>query len=79
MFIKFLKKLFGLIVLLIMAVSIFIHIKLPSYTKAIESEIAELNKQLSMLSNQKKYETVLKQSVYSDTEIIKTDLLPPIE
>ncbi|HAX62080.1 MAG TPA: hypothetical protein DCX95_05970 [Elusimicrobia bacterium] len=79
MFIKFLKKLIGLIVLLIMAVSIFIHIKLPSYTKTIESEIAELNKQLSMLSNQKKYETLIKQSVYSDAEILKTDLLPPIE
>ncbi len=79
MFIKFLKKLFGLIVLLIMAVSIFIHIKLPNYTTTIENEIAKLNKQFAKLSNQKNYETVLKQSVYSDTKIIKTDLLPPIE
>lgn len=79
MFIKFLKNLFRFILLFILAVSIFIHIKLPNYTKAIESEIAKLNKQLTMLSNQKKYETLIKQSAYSDTEIIKTDMLPPVE
>lgn len=79
MFIKFLKKFLRLIILLITAVSVFIHIKLPDYTRVIESEITELNKQLAMLSNQKKYETILKQSVYSDTEIIKMEILPQIE
>ena len=77
--IKFFKIIFRFFFLLILGVSIFIHIKLPNYTTTIESEIAELKKQLAMLSNQKKYETVIKQSVYSYAEILKTDLLPPIE
>jgi len=77
--IKFFKIIFRLFLLSILGISIFIHIKLPSYTRAMESEIAELNKQLSMLSNQKKYETAIKQSAYSDTEIIKEEMLPQVE
>jgi len=79
MFIKFFKITLRFIALLVMAASIFIHIKLPNYTVTMKSEIGELNNQLKMLSNQKKYETAIKQSAYSDTEIIKEEILPQIE
>ncbi len=45
----------------------------------MENEITELNKQLSMLENQKKYETAIKESDYSDTETIKKEMIPQIE
>ncbi|MFH0948114.1 MAG: hypothetical protein V1833_03855 [Elusimicrobiota bacterium] len=77
--IKFFKIVFRLFLLSILGISIFIHIKLPNYTNVMENEITDLNKQLSMLSSQKKYETIIKQSVYGDTEIIKKETLPQIE
>lgn len=79
MFIKVFKNLLRLIFLGILAVSIFIHVKIPNYTKTMKNEISELRKQLSMLANQKRYETAIKQSAYSDTEIIKAEMLPQME
>lgn len=79
MFIKILRNLLRLVILGILSVSIFIHVKLPNYTNAMKNEISELHKHLSMLTNQKRYETAIKQSAYSDTEIIKAEMLPQME
>jgi hypothetical protein len=79
MFTKIFKTLFRILLLLILIASIFIHLKLPNYNKSLESETANLKNHLSMLINQKKYETILKQSSYGDYTEIKDALLPQIE
>lgn len=58
---------------------IFIHMELPDHTKAMKGEITDLNKHLSMLVNQNKYETALKKSVSGDYSAIKDDMLPQVD
>lgn len=64
--------------MLILGAAVFVHIKVPGYTKAITNETSDLNKHLSMLINQQKYETALKKSIYGDYSVIKHDMLPQI-
>lgn len=64
---------------MILAISIFINVKLPDYTKDIDDETADLKKQLLMLMNQKKYQIALSQSVVGDYEAIKLDTLPQLQ
>ncbi|MDD5687612.1 MAG: L,D-transpeptidase [Elusimicrobia bacterium] len=77
--IKFFRIILRICILFIFGIALFIHLKLPSYTNAMEHETSELNKQLKMLSNQKNYELILIQSDYSDVEVIKQDMIPSLE
>ena len=79
MFIKYIKNILRILVLMILFLSIYIDLKLPYYIKEIKQETAELTKSLLMLVNQKRYQVYLNQSVIGDYETIKVDILPQLE